>query len=130
MRNLKKKIIEKPEIKKITCKPGQKKVKDKCIDCDINYFSNRENSLVCSKCPSHSYTNNKKGQTKCIHDDNFFTTPKKINISSNIEYEITDIVNKYKGQIIKNKGHKLMLKAMNNNLKSDVKLYKKQIKDL
>ena len=125
-----KKIIEKPKIKKITCKPGQKKVKDKCIDCDINYFSNRENSLVCSKCPSHSYTNNKKGQTKCIHDDNFFTTPKKINISSNIEYEITDIVNKYKGQILKNKDHKLMLKAMNNNLKSDVKLYKKQIKDL
>jgi len=128
--NPEEKIIEKPKIKKIVCKPGQKKVKDKCIDCDVNYFSTKENSLVCSKCPSNSYTNNKKGQTKCIHDNNFFNTPKKLNISANIEYEITDVVNKYKGQELKNKNSKLLLKALKNNLKSDVNSYKKQIKDL
>lgn len=119
-----KKKVEKP---KINCKPGQKKVDDKCIDCDVDHYSTKTNSLICNKCPKFTYTNKKTGQSECIYDDEIFDEPKQINVRNNTQAEIQSSLNNFEKQNIANKQIDLHIKTKLSQINKIIQDYKKNV---
>uniref|UniRef100_A0A6I8RVB8 receptor protein-tyrosine kinase n=1 Tax=Xenopus tropicalis TaxID=8364 RepID=A0A6I8RVB8_XENTR len=77
-------------IGKCMCEEGYEEKNNTCQACPMGFFKSSPQSLMCSKCPPHSYTN-EEGSTFCVCEDRYYrresdpytmscTTPSTISI--------------------------------------------------
>uniref|UniRef100_A0A6I8Q5Y1 receptor protein-tyrosine kinase n=1 Tax=Xenopus tropicalis TaxID=8364 RepID=A0A6I8Q5Y1_XENTR len=58
-------------IGKCMCEEGYEEKNNTCQACPMGFFKSSPQSLMCSKCPPHSYTN-EEGSTFCVCEDRYY----------------------------------------------------------
>ena len=67
----------------LNCLPGTYILNNKCVDCEVNTYSDSKNMFECKKCPDNFY-NKEKGQTRCFITDDFKNEKTNIVLDDNL----------------------------------------------